>query len=49
MKKFAGKKYMNDANKGKLCNKSYRISMKVGYLKTKEHNENVTKVKITNS
>ena len=40
---------MNDTNKGKLCNKSYRISMKVGYLKTKEHNENETKVKIMNS
>ena len=39
----------NDTNKGKLCNKSYRISMKVCYLKIKEHIENVTKVKIMNS
>ena len=39
---------MNDTKKGKLCNRSNRILMKVGHLKKKEDNENVTKVKITN-
>ena len=45
MKKFAGKNLHEWHKKGKLCNRSNRILMKVGYLKTKEDNENVTKVK----
>ena len=41
--------YINDTKKGKLCNRSNRILMKVEYyMKTKEYNENVTEGKITN-